>query len=117
MWMRSTSRPDFAELALAHSADPDRAVTDGKPLLNHLICWGQIPPAMWLLQHDASANIADERGWTALHQAASRGNARMLQAVLDAAGDCKRRDKEGHTPLDIAKALGRDKLTAMMLRT
>jgi ankyrin repeat protein len=105
---------DFAELAVSHGAEVDRAVTEGKPLLNHLICWGQIPQTFWLLSHGASPNIADGRGWTAVHQAVSRGNLRILRAVLEAGGDCSRRDREGATPLDIARALGRDKLAALL---
>ncbi|HYL75231.1 MAG TPA: ankyrin repeat domain-containing protein [Bryobacteraceae bacterium] len=106
---------EFAELALAHGAEPDRAVAEGKPLLNHLIQWGQIKPALWLLARGASPNIADSKqGWTAAHQAASRGNARMMHAVLDAGADLARRDKQGHTPPAIAKLTGRAKLMEMI---
>jgi ankyrin repeat protein len=106
---------DFAKVALEHGADPDRAVHEGKPLLNHLICWGQFPQTMWLLAHHAGPNIADrENGWTAVHQAASRSNARIMQAVLDAGGDLARRDTQGRTPIDIARLTGRDKLVELM---
>jgi ankyrin repeat protein len=57
----------------------------------------------WLIAKGASPNQPDDRGWTAVHQAASRGNERMLQAVLDAGGDRGRKTKDGHTPLDIAR--------------
>ena len=110
-WNASTG---FAEVALAHGANPNRAASAGKPLLNDLIRWGQIPPTMWLLAHGASPNIPDNRGWTAVHQAASRGNQRILSAVLNAGGNLTVRDKEGHTPLEIAKAMRREKLVAMM---
>ena len=46
-----------------------------------------------------------------MHQAASRGNLRMLRAVLDAGGDPKRRDKEGNTPRDVTQS---DKLAEML---
>ena len=108
---------DFAELAVAHGGDPDCAVTDGKPLLNHLICWGRVSPALWLLERGASPNVADENGWTAVHQAASRGNERMMRAVLDAGGDLTRRDKQGLTPFDIAKSAGRSKLMPLLSRS
>jgi ankyrin repeat protein len=72
---------EFAEIALAHGAAPDRAVADDKPLLNHLIAWGQVKSALWLLEHGANPHIADARGWTAVDQARSRGNARLIQAV------------------------------------
>jgi len=52
---------EFAELAIAHGAEPDRAIAEGKPLLNHLIQWGQIKPALWLLKIGASPNIADSK--------------------------------------------------------
>jgi len=94
---------ELAESALAHGGQPDRATANGKPLLNDLIRWGQIPPVMWLLERGASCNVADENGWTAVHQAASRGNARMMQAVLKAGGDVSLRDREGVTPADISK--------------
>jgi hypothetical protein len=34
-------------------------------------------------------------GWTAVHQAASRGNARILKAVIEAVGDFGRPDHDG----------------------
>jgi ankyrin repeat protein len=102
---------ELAESALEHGAAIDRATANGKPLLNDLIRWGQIPQMTWLLEHGASPNVADGRGWTAVHQAASRGNVRMLRAVLDAGGDAKRRDKEGRTPRDVTQS---DKLAAVL---
>ena len=106
---------EFAALAFDRGAQPDRATTERKPLLNHLICWGQISQTMWLLDRGASPNVPDpDAGWTATHQAASRGNARMMRAVLDAGGDIARRDKKGYTPRDIARLAGRGKLVEMM---
>jgi ankyrin repeat protein len=92
---------ELAESALEHGAVIDRATASGKPLLNDLIRWGQIPQMTWLLEHKASPNVPDERGWTAVHQAASRGNVRIMRAVLEAGGDPRRRDKEGRTPRDV----------------
>jgi ankyrin repeat protein len=101
---------ELAELALAHGADPDRARANGKPLLNDLIRWGQIPQTQWLLANGASPNVPDTDGWTAVHQAASRGNVRLLEAVLKAGGDLSVRDKQRSTPLDIARLMRRTKL-------
>jgi ankyrin repeat protein len=95
---------DLAISALDHGAAIDRATANGKPLLNDLIRWGQIPQMTWLLAHQASPNVPDDRGWTAVHQAASRGNARILNAVLEAGGDPMRRDNEGRKPRDITQA-------------
>jgi ankyrin repeat protein len=104
---------EMARMALARGAVPDRAAAGGQPLLNNLIRWGQFRPASWLLQQGASPNIADERGWTAVHQAASRGNERMLQAVLESGGDVTRRDREGCIPRDRAT---RDSILAILAR-
>jgi len=94
----------LAESALAHGANPDQAQANGKPLLNDLICWGQIPQTPWLLERHASPNIPDSRGWTAVHQAASRGNGRLLRAVLAAGGHTHFHDKQGNTPADLARS-------------
>jgi len=106
---------EFSQLALEHGADPDRATSNGKPLLNDLIRWGQVRPALWLLEHGASPDVPDDAGWTAVHQAASRGNARMTAAVLEAGGDRRREDRKGCTPLVIASRLGRAKIVDLLL--
>jgi len=102
---------ELAASALDHGAAIDRATASWKPLLNDLIRWGQIPQTTWLLERGASPNVPDERGWTAVHQAASRGNVRILRAVLDAGGDAQRRDKDGHTPRDVTTS---NKLAAIL---
>lgn len=102
----------FAEAALVAGGDPDRGIHDGRPVLNELVRWGQVRPALWLLEKGASPNVPDARGWTALHQAASRGNERLLLACLEHGGDAARTDSEGSTPLDIALDRKRAKLAA-----
>lgn len=104
----------FAELALTHGADPDRAGEEGRPALNELIRWGQIKPALWILARGASPDRPDARGRTALHQAASRGNARMVEALLEHGADRTRRDHEGHTPREVAHEAGRDAIAEMI---
>jgi ankyrin repeat protein len=106
---------EFAELALHRGAKIDGAVDGGKPLLNQLIRWGQVKQVLWLLEHGASPNLADAQGWTAVHQAASRGNERMMKAVLEAGGDPTRRNAEGSNPLDIAVEKKRPKLVSLFI--
>ncbi|HSO76671.1 MAG TPA: ankyrin repeat domain-containing protein, partial [Blastocatellia bacterium] len=105
---------EFAELALRHGANIDRALDDGKPILNQMIRWGRIDQALWLLRRGASPNLADAKGWTAVHQAASRGNEKMMKAVLLFGGDSGLKDKEGNTPLDVARAKRHPKLVAIL---
>ena len=96
-------RSDFelCDLLLARGATIDAARDGSRPILNELIRWGQFKPALWLLAKGASPNVPDGRGWTAVHQAASRGNLRMIKAVLEAGGDRHRKDADGQTPADI----------------
>jgi ankyrin repeat protein len=94
---------EMAEIAMRHGAAPDRATAEGQPLLNHLIRWGQMRRAMWLLERGANPNLADARGWTALHQAASRGNEKMVAALIAAGADLSRCDQEGNRPRDLAR--------------
>ncbi|MBL8177575.1 MAG: ankyrin repeat domain-containing protein [Bryobacterales bacterium] len=89
---------DFAEAALRHGADLNQRFDQERPILNELIRWGQVQQALWMLEKGADPNIPDEKGWTAVHQAASRGNERMWKAVLEAGGDLKRKDNLGLTP-------------------
>jgi hypothetical protein len=93
----------LAERALAHGGSIDRATANDQPLLNDMIAWGQIPQTMWMIERGASPNVAGARGWTAVHQAASRGNARMVQAVPDAGGAKRHEDNQGSMPRDIAR--------------
>ena len=106
---------EFAELALRKDAKLDLAMDNGKPLLNELIRWGRIKPVLWLLDHGASPDRADAQGWTAMHQAASRGNQRMMEAVLQAGGDATRKDDQGNTPLQIAVQKKRAKLVSLFI--
>ena len=48
-----------------------------------------------------------------MHQAASRGNERVLRAVLNAGGDKTRRDKDGQAPRDLTR---KDKVAEMLKR-
>jgi ankyrin repeat protein len=106
---------EFADLAVRRGAKIDQAVDGGKPLLNELIRWGQIKPALWLLDHGASPDLPDAQGWTAVHQAASRGNERMMEAVLAAGGDPARKDAQGLTPLAIAVEKKHIKLVSLFI--
>jgi hypothetical protein len=105
----------LAESALAHGADIDRATSNGKPLLNDLIRWGQVEPALWTIAHGASTSVRDSDGWTALHQAVSRGNARVVQALLEAGADPDAADMQGRTPAGLSRAANRAKIRPLLV--
>ena len=77
---------DTADYLIGRGADVNAARDGGKPLLNNLIRWGQFTPAKWLLTRGARVDLTDERGWTAVDQAISRGNAGMIAALDKARG-------------------------------
>ncbi len=104
----------MAEAALSRGAKPERAESGHRPLLSDLVRWGQFEAALWLLPRQRDLNVADKRGWTALHQAASRGNLRMVQALIAAGADLSRRHAKGATPLDIARAGRKPKIVAAL---
>jgi ankyrin repeat protein len=74
------------DLLIASGGRIDDARDGKKPILNELVRWGQFTQARMLLARGASPNIPDERGWTAVDQAVSRGNARMLADLKEAGG-------------------------------
>jgi ankyrin repeat protein len=98
------SREDILDLLVRHGARVDQALDQSRPVLNELVRWGQFKQARMLLSRGASPNLADDRGWTAIHQAASRGNVKILEDLIAAGGDVTKRDHAGRTPLDIARA-------------
>jgi ankyrin repeat protein len=107
----------LAEIAMKYGAQPDKAVDDSRPVLNNLVRWGRIEGALWLLGRGASPNLADAEGWTAVHQAASRGNLRIMEALLNAGGDPTRTEKQGYTPLDIARVTGKSKMIDLLAKS
>lgn len=113
LWSRDMR---FAELALSFGASPDCAGEGGRPVLNELIRWGRLAPALWILARGASPNLPDGRGWTALHQAVSRGSARMVDALLAAGADPSIAEKEGLTPPALARSLGKAEIARMFER-
>jgi len=107
-------RADLIDLAIGHGARLDEAREHGRPILNELVRWGQFSQARLLLARGADPNVADERGWTALHQAVSRGNAAMIEELMRAHGDGARPDRSGQSPRDLAKAKGRTDLMRLL---
>jgi ankyrin repeat protein len=106
LWNTKEEFPRFGELCLAHGAEVDAATSDGKPLLNQLVRWGQFQQSRWLLDHGASPNLRDERGWTATHQAATRGNRNFWAVIRERGGDVTLAADGGITPALLARVKG-----------
>ncbi len=88
---------EMLDLLIASGGRIDDARDGTKPVLNELVRWGQFTQARMLLARGANPNIPDERGWTAVDQAVSRGNAKMLADLKGASA--ARRVVEREAPL------------------
>lgn len=67
------------------------------------------PDAVLLLVRDAKASTtgADQRGWTALHKAAQKGDATVIKYLLEYGANVNASDKFAMTPLHRAAEMGR----------
>lgn len=86
MWNTGDRFRDYGDLCLGAGAKIDECVYENKPLLNQLVRWGKVEPVLWLVSLGANPNLEDDRGWTAVTQAKSRGNRRMWDALIAAGG-------------------------------
>ncbi|MBL8839926.1 MAG: ankyrin repeat domain-containing protein [Planctomycetes bacterium] len=102
VWNTKGEFARYGALCVEHGARLADARSAGRPLLNDLVRWGQFAPARWLLEQGADPNQPDADGFTALHQAASRGNLAMWESLLAAGGDPQRAAKDGTTPHQFA---------------
>ncbi|KAF2149540.1 ankyrin [Myriangium duriaei CBS 260.36] len=55
-----------------------------------------------LLLHGARIDLTSDGGWTALHNACEKGNARIVRTLLSAGADCNARLLNGRTSLHVA---------------
>ncbi len=107
---------EIVDLLRARGASLDDARDGDRPLLNNLVRWGQFQQARQLLARGASPNVADANGWTAMHQAASRGNTGIWTSLVDAGGDVSRRDRAGRTPGEVASGRALSRLIGKITR-
>ncbi|HLI51273.1 MAG TPA: ankyrin repeat domain-containing protein [Thermomicrobiaceae bacterium] len=88
----------------------------GLSILYHAAAGGSIPVAALLLANDVNVNTGSGAN-TALHAAASKGNAEMARWLLDRGADPGALDYEGKTPLQIAEESGHEELTELLRRS
>lgn len=60
------------------------------------------------LDRGVSINVADDKGWTALHFAANRGHDELVLLLTDRGADVNAQDSAGNTPLHLAARRGHD---------
>jgi len=77
---------------------------------------GHVGIAELLLCHGADLNLADRRGWKALHYAAAWGRAECARFLLaQPAIDVNATDIDGVTALIVASRRGRAKIVSLLL--
>jgi ankyrin repeat protein len=64
--------------------------------------------AVLLLDHGANPNATTNYGYNALHCAVKSNDATLVRILLDRRADPTHADSAGHTPLDLARAVGAD---------
>lgn len=68
-----------------------------------------------LLRGGAEVNVAQEGGWTPLHQAAAHGQTAIVKMLLEHGADSEAKSRDGRTPLEMA-ANGAHKEAEQLLR-
>ena len=113
-------RPEALALLLARGADPDvAAVNPMRVAAVHAAAAhrdGAVALAMMrlLLERGARVNVAQQGGWTPLHQAARHGPAELVELLLVHDADLGARSDDGQTPLALAEAAGQQSIAALL---
>jgi hypothetical protein len=68
-----------------------------------------------LAKNPAMVNTKSDRGWTLLHQEALAGSTATVKVLVDAGADVNAVTDHGMTPLGLAKALGWEKVAALLV--
>lgn len=77
---------------------------------------GQLEQVKEALTQGASVHITDNRGWTPLHLASSRGHIDVVQFLLEEGADLEARtDRINRTPLHLSSMHGFPKMTSYLV--
>ncbi|EOQ87465.1 ankyrin repeat protein [Leptospira yanagawae serovar Saopaulo str. Sao Paulo = ATCC 700523] len=100
----------FLKLLLQYKADINGKDKYGETALISLAWNNRIEEARFLLENGADIHAKTIYGDTALHRAAQQGFGDMVKLLLDYKANPKIKDKDGRTPLAVAKSFGHTKV-------
>lgn len=84
------------------------------PMLVEASRHGRADTVLVLLRAGARPELADMRGWTALHAAAAEGHVEVVRLLLDHGAEPVPHDRAGESPLDLARQGERDDIIALL---
>jgi len=99
---------DIADLLLKAGADPNTVsqnpmrVTPLHSAVANRDASKALELTKILLANNANVNVAQEGGWTPLHQAAAHGQVEVLKALLQRGADTNARSADNQLPIDMA---------------
>ena len=114
--MKMTCVPDspLHEAAKNNNAEEIRALAaKGEDVNRSVKCEG-IPQPVNISQGRPSAEWWDSARWTPLHVAANYGGCEAILALINLGANVSPPDRNGRTPLDWAKARGRDEAADLL---
>ena len=88
--------------ALGSGESVDIRDLDGNTPLVRAAFLGLTDLVSHLLQHGATPNAVNDRGWSALHFAAQEGHTALARLLIEAGAEVDLRDQDGNTPLSNA---------------
>jgi ankyrin repeat protein len=90
-----------------------RSIFDDTPLIL-VMSWDDMAAATLLLEGGADVSAKGESGDTALHRAASFGNAELVRLLLANSAPTSPGNDDNYTPLELAKLLGNDEVVTTL---
>ncbi|KAB7507404.1 Tankyrase-1 [Armadillidium nasatum] len=102
------NRVAIVEFLLQHGADVHAKDKGGLVPLHNACSYGHYEVTELLVRHGACVNVADLWKFTPLHEAAAKGKYDIVKLLLKHGADVNRKNRDGHTPLDLVKESDQD---------
>ncbi len=112
--VRAVTAAFLTAALLLIAAGAAQAETADDAALRNAAWDGRLDEVERLLGNGADPNVPDHNGWTALHAAAERADALILEALLESGGNPDLQDADGRTPLILAALFPYDELRSQL---